>query len=443
VAKDFIQVCRDRGYFNQCTDEDGLRALMTAQAVPAYIGFDCTAKSLHVGSLMQIMILRWLQKCDHKPIVLMGGGTTKVGDPSGKDESRKMLTEDDINANLNSIKCVFEKFLTFGDGPTDAIMVNNADWLDKLNYIEFLRDYGRHFSVNRMLTMDSVKQRLERESHLSFLEFNYMVLQAYDFVELNQRLGCRLQIGGSDQWGNIVMGTELHKRTSEYRKTFEDGFVEGGILAENVIASYNQQLEYNDRQSLFGLTSPLITTSSGAKMGKTANGAVWLDADLLSPYDYWQFWRNTEDADVQRFLLMFTELEPAQIETLLAGNINDAKKVLATEATALLHGRAEAEQAAETARAIFEQGGVGGAMPEVLVNKSELDAGIPAFKLLVTANLATSGGEARRLIKGNGAKMNDAAITAEDQLISLRDMTADGYIKLSAGKKKHVLIKAA
>ena len=453
MAKDFIQVCRDRGYFNQCTDEDGLRALMTTQAVPAYIGFDCTAKSLHVGSLMQIMILHWLQKCGHKPIVLMGGGTTKVGDPSGKDESRKMLTEDDINANLNSIKRVFEKFLTFGNGPTDAIMVNNADWLDKLNYIEFLRDYGRHFSVNRMLTMDSVKQRLERESHLSFLEFNYMVLQAYDFVELNRRYACRLQIGGSDQWGNIVMGTELHRRLEGHENTSGDGRGRGygGGGGAGAGSGDGRGRGYgggagagagSGRKELFGLTSPLITTSSGAKMGKTANGAVWLDAELLSPYDYWQFWRNTEDADVQRFLLMFTELETAQIEALLAGNINEAKKVLATEATALLHGRAEAEQAAETARAIFEQGGVGGAMPEVLVNKSELDAGIPAFKLLVTANLATSGGEARRLIKGNGAKMNDAAITAEDQLISLRDMTADGYIKLSAGKKKHVLIKA-
>lgn len=433
MTKDFIQLCRERGFFNQCTDEEGLRTLMNTQCVPAYIGFDCTAKSLHVGSLMQIMILRWLQKCGHKPIVLMGGGTTKVGDPSGKDESRKMLTEDDITANLNSIKRVFEKFLTFGNGPSDAIMVNNAEWLDKLNYIEFLRDYGRHFSVNRMLTMDSVKQRLERESHLSFLEFNYMVLQAYDFVELNRRYDCRLQIGGSDQWGNIVMGIDLNKKVlyADDREIVDD--------SEAITFSKTAKEEYD----LFGLTSPLITTSSGAKMGKTATGAVWLDAELLSPYDYWQFWRNTEDADVKRFLLMFTELEPTQIDALLAGNINDAKKTLATEATALLHGRAEAEKSAETARAIFEQGGVGDAMPEVLVNKSELEAGIPAFKLLVTANLATSGGEARRLIKGNGAKINDAAITTEDQLICLRDMTADGYIKLSAGKKKHVLIKAA
>jgi len=411
MKPDFITICKERGFFHQCTDETALRELMQGQAVPAYIGFDCTAKSLHVGSLMQIMILRWLQKCGHKPIVLMGGGTTKVGDPSGKDESRKMLTDADIADNMNGIKRVFEQFLTFGNGPTDANMVNNADWLDGLNYIAFLRDYGRHFSVNRMLTMESVKQRLERESHLSFLEFNYMILQAYDFVELNRQYGCRLQIGGSDQWGNIVMGGELQRR------------LEGA--------------------DVFGLTTPLLATASGAKMGKTASGAVWLDAQMLSPYDYWQFWRNTEDADVGRFLKLFTELKLQEIDVLLSGNINDAKKRLATEATTLLHGADEAEKAAETARAIFEQGGVGASMPEVQVSESELTAGIPAFKLLVTAQLAASGGEARRLIKGNGAKLNDAPITAEDQVISLQDMTADGYIKLSAGKKKHVLIRAA
>lgn len=409
--QDFIQLCKNRGFFHQCTDEKALSELMDKEPVTAYIGFDCTAKSLHVGSLLQIMLLRWLQKLGHKPIVLMGGGTTKVGDPSGKDESRKMLTADDIQANLNSIKRVFEKFLTFGDGPTGAVMVNNADWLDNLNYIEFLRDYGRHFSVNRMLTMESVKQRLERESHLSFLEFNYMILQAYDFVELEKRHDCRLQIGGSDQWGNIVNGIELNRR------------LEG--------------------KELFGLTSPLITTSSGAKMGKTASGAIWLDAELLSPYDYWQFWRNTEDADVSRFLKMFTELDLPQIGELVEGNINDAKKVLATEATALLHSREEANKAADTAREIFEKGGVGSALPEFEVSISELEAGIPAFKILQTAELAKSGGEARRLIKGNGAKINDQSFTAEDQIITLADMTDDGFIKLSAGKKRHALIKAA
>lgn len=418
----FTQLCRERGYLHQCTDEDGLSALLSSgNCVPAYIGFDCTAPSLHVGSLVQIMMLRHLQKAGHKPIVLMGGGTTKVGDPSGKDESRKMLTDEQIATNMASIKKVFEQFLTFGDGPSDAIMVNNDDWLKDINYIEFLRDYGRHFSVNRMIGMESVKQRLERESHLSFLEFNYMVMQAYDFVELNKRHACRLQIGGSDQWGNIVTGTELYRKTTS---------------SDDV---------------LFGLTSPLITTASGAKMGKTASGAVWLNYDEAnpdyskSPYDYWQFWRNCEDADVGRFLRLFTELpldEIAQIEALEGAQINDAKIRLANEATALLHGEAAAREAAQTAKKVFEQGGVGDALPEVTLAAAELEAGIAAFKLFVEAGLAKSGKEARQKIRENAARVNDELITDENQLIGSAQMQ-DEQIKLSVGKKRHALVRAA
>jgi len=410
MSADFIEILKTRGFLHQLTDEAGLAALLKTGAATAYIGFDCTAKSLHVGSLLQIMLLRWWQKTGNKPIVLMGGGTTKIGDPSGKDESRPPLTDADIQANMDSLKQVFTKFLTFGSGKTDAIMVNNDDWLKGLNYIQFLRDYGRHFSVNRMLAKDSVKIRLEREQNLSFLEFNYMILQAYDFVELNKRNSCRVQMGGSDQWGNIVTGIELNHHCK---------------LPE-----------------AYGITSPLLTTSSGAKMGKTAAGAIWLNAEMLKPYDYWQYWRNTEDADVVKFLKLFTELSLDEIAVLEKGNINDAKKILATEATAMLHGRDEAEKAAKTAADIFSGAGVSDNMPEITVPAAELKTGIPVIQLLVQAGFAKSNGEARRLIQGGGAKVNDAAVT-EDTKVDASLLSAEGFIKLSAGKKRHVLVKAA
>ncbi|MCB2099320.1 MAG: tyrosine--tRNA ligase [Rhodobacterales bacterium] len=411
---DFLRLVTERGYLHQCTDLDALDAKAATETVVAYIGFDCTAPSLHAGSLLPIMILRALQKTGHKPIVLMGGGTTRVGDPSGKDESRKLLSDADIAANMAGIKQVFARFLTFGDGPTDAVMVNNADWLDKLNYIDFLRDYGPHFTINRMMTFDSVKLRLEREQPLTFLEFNYMILQAYDFLELSRRVGCHMQMGGSDQWGNIVNGVELGRRV--------------------------------DNRQLFGLTSPLLTTASGAKMGKTAGGAVWLNADRLSPYDYWQYWRNCEDGDVGRFLKLFTELpldEIARLEALPGVEINEAKKVLATEATALLHGAEAAAQAAETARVTFEEGALADTLPTVEVPAADLAAGIPAFDLIRRAGLAQSGGEARRLIKGGGGKLNDAPFGSETQAVTTADLNADGVLKLSAGKKRHVLVKPA
>ncbi|MGB0696351.1 MAG: tyrosine--tRNA ligase [Rhodospirillaceae bacterium] len=416
AKNDFVAQARARGYLQDCTDAEGLSALMAKEGpVSAYIGFDCTADSLHVGSLVPIMLLRLLQKSGHKPIVLMGGGTTKVGDPSGKDESRKLLDDAAIASNMVGIQKVFEKFLVFGDGPTDAIMVNNADWLDELAYVPFLRDYGRHFSINRMLTFDSVKLRLEREQTLSFLEFNYMILQAYDFVELSKRLNVRLQMGGSDQWGNIVNGVELCRRT-------------GG-------------------PELFGLTTPLLTTASGAKMGKTAQGAVWLNAERLAPYDYWQFWRNTEDADVGRFLRLFTELPEAEIQRLegLEGSgINEAKKVLADAATALCHGQDAAVAAAETAKVTFEQGGLGGDLPVTEIPRTELEAGVTLATLLRTAGLASSGKDAKRLIKEGGARVNDVAVNDLEAMITLADLTAeDGTAaKLSAGKKRHALIRA-
>lgn len=409
---DFIRTVVDRGYLHQCTDADALDQMATEKTITAYIGFDCTAPSLHAGSLVPIMLLRILQQNGHKPIVLMGGGTSMVGDPSGKDESRQLMTEETISANMAGIKQVFSKFLTFGDGPTDAVMVNNADWLTGLEYIEFLRDYGRHFSINRMLTFDSVKTRLDREHHLTFLEFNYMILQAYDFLELSRRNNCELQMGGSDQWGNIVNGVELGRRI--------------------------------DSQSLYGLTTPLLTTASGAKMGKTADGAVWLNADKLSAYDYWQYWRNTEDADVGRFLKLFTDLpldEIARLEQLKDSDINEAKKILAIEATKLCHAEEAAEAAAETAAKTFEQGKVGDQLPTVELPKSDLDAGIPAFEILCRAGLANSNGEARRLIKGGGGRVNDIAFANEKQLVGMGDMT-DGVIKLSAGKKRHVLVRS-
>jgi len=412
-GSEFLREIVDRGFLHQCTDLEGLDALASKGPVTAYIGFDCTADSLHVGSLVPIMLLRWLQRTGHKPIVLMGSGTTKIGDPSGKDDVRQLLSEADIARNLASIRGVFSQFLTFGDGPTDALMVDNAEWLDGLNYVDFLRDYGRHFSVNRMLSFDSVKLRLEREQPLSFLEFNYMVLQAYDFVELKRRHNCVLQMGGSDQWGNIVNGVELGRRV--------------------------------DQATLYGLTAPLITTSSGAKMGKSAAGAVWLNEDRLPAYDYWQFWRNTDDADVGRFLRLFTELPETEIQRLEAlrdAEINDAKKILANEATAMCHGRATADEAAETARRTFDEGGRGDALPTIEVDRSRLAKGVPAYELLREAGLAASNGEARRLIKGGGGRLNDTAIADDSRLVGMADLDANGVIKLSAGKKRHALVRA-
>ncbi len=398
---------------HQCTDIEALDERASREIIPAYIGFDCTAPSLHVGSLLPVMLLRWLQKTGHKPIVLMGGGTTKVGDPSGKDESRQLLTIEKINENMEGIKSIFAKYLTFGDGPTDAIMVNNADWLDKLEYIDFLRSYGSHFTINRMLTFDSVKLRLEREQPLTFLEFNYMILQAYDFLELSRRNDCLMQMGGSDQWGNIVNGIELGRRV--------------------------------DSTQLFGLTTPLMTTSSGAKMGKTATGAIWLDQEQLSAYDFWQYWRNTEDADVGRFMRLFTELpldEITRLEKLQDAEINEAKKILAGEVTKLCHGEDAAKLAAKTAENTFEGAGISAGLPTIELAKSNLEAGIAAFELFRQAGLTNSNGEARRLIKGNGAKLNDSVIADESQMITLADNNADGVIKLSAGKKRHILIRA-
>jgi tyrosyl-tRNA synthetase len=413
LRSEFLHCVTERGFVHQVTDEAALDGRL-AEGGPrvAYIGFDCTADSLHVGSLVPIMLLRWFQRTGHKPIVLMGGGTTKVGDPSGKDESRQILTEDTIARNMAGIRGVFEKFLTFGDGPTDAVMVNNADWLDRLEYIPFLREYGRHFSVNRMLSFESVKLRLEREQPLSFLEFNYMILQAYDFVELARRHECVLQMGGSDQWGNIVNGVELGRRI--------------------------------DGRALFGLTSPLITTASGEKMGKTARGAVWLNAGRLSPYEYSQFWRNTADADVGRFLKLFTELparEIARLEALGGAEINDAKKVLAFEATRLCHGEAAAREAAETARATFEEGARGTALPTIEMPRAAIETGVPAFELLVRAGLAASNSEARKLIRGGGARVNDKVVDNETRAVAMADVTGDGVIKLSAGRKRHALVR--
>ena len=411
-ATDFLQEATDRGFVHQCTDLEALRAVMDAGPTPAYIGFDCTADSLHIGSLVQIMILRLLQKHGHKPVVVMGGGTTRIGDPSGKDESRQMLTDATIAANMAGIKRCFGPFLHFGDGPSDAIMINNADWLDKLGYVDLLRDVGTHFTVNRMLTFDSVKLRLEREQPMTFLEFNYMILQSYDFRELHRRHGVMLQIGGSDQWGNIVSGMELTRRS--------------------------------DAKHVFGLTTPLITTASGAKMGKTATGAMWLTEDRLSPYDYWQFWRNTEDADVGRFLKLFTDLpmnEIAKLEALGGAEINEAKKILANEATALAHGRDKSAAAAETARLAFEEGAAADTLPSVDLPLGELQVGIPAFRIFTLAGLAASNGESRRLIRGGGARVNDVAVSDEGQLIGLADMR-DSAIKLSAGRKQHKLVRA-
>jgi len=409
---DFLNTLATRGFIHQVSEPEALDALARSSTITAYIGFDCTAPSLHVGSLLPIMMLHWLQQTGHRPLPLMGGGTTRVGDPSGKDESRRLLTDDVINDNLRSIRAIFAKFLRFGDGPGDAVMANNADWLNALNYIDFLRDIGRHFSINRMLAFDSVKLRLERQQELSFLEFNYMILQAYDFVELYRRYGCVLQMGGSDQWGNIVNGIDLGRRL------------------------HNAQF--------FALTSPLITTSSGAKMGKTAAGAVWLNADQVSPYDYWQYWRNTEDADVVRFLKLFTVLPLDEIERLAAlkgAEINDAKKILATAATAMVHGEAAAAQAAATARTTFEEGGVGASLPTVEVPRDDLKTGIGVLAAFVRAGLAASNGEARRAIANNAIMVNDVRVTDDKARIGEADVTAEGVIKLSLGRKRHVLLR--
>jgi tyrosyl-tRNA synthetase len=414
---DFLNILAERGFIHQVSEPDVLDARAKAGAVTGYIGFDCTAASLHVGSLLPIMMLYWMQQTGHKPIALMGGGTTRVGDPSGKDESRRILTDEMIEQNLTGIRAIFSKFLKFeGQGAGaggNAVMANNADWLNKLNYIDFLRDVGRHFSVNRMLSFDSVKMRLDRQQELSFLEFNYMVLQAYDFVELHKRNGCILQMGGSDQWGNIVNGIDLGRRMM------------------------NAQL--------FALTSPLITTSSGAKMGKTAAGAVWLDANLVSPYDYWQYWRNTEDGDVARFLKLFTILtldEIARLTALQGQELNEAKKVLATEATALVHGRAAADQAGETSRKTFEEGTFAGALPTVEIARAEFERGLGVLTAFADkAGLVGSNSEARRQVKAGGLKVNDATITDEKMTLTSKDLTPEGVIKLSFGRKKHVLLK--
>jgi tyrosyl-tRNA synthetase len=409
----FLQEAADRGFIHQCTDAEALDAALTAGTVSAYIGFDCTADSLHVGSLVSIMLLRLLQKHGHRPVVVMGGGTTRIGDPSGKDETRQMLTDETIAANMAGMFKAFAHYLHFGDGPRDAIMVNNADWLDRLGYIDMLREVGPHFTINRMLTMDSVRLRLEREQPLTFLEFNYMISQSYDFRELFRRHGVTLQMGGSDQWGNIVSGADLVRRT--------------------------------DAAHVFGLTTPLITTASGAKMGKSVKGAVWLNADRVGPYDFWQFWRNTEDADVGRFLRLFTELpldEIARLESLGGAEVNEAKKVLATAATALLHGREAAEMAADTARTTFEAGGAAENLPTHIVDAASLQAGISLVQLLTESGLCASKSEARRLIRGGGARINDEPVTDEDVRIGGAELR-DGAIKLSAGRKQHRLVRVA
>ena len=411
---DFLNVLQERGFIHQCSDFAGLDALAAKGQATAYVGYDCTAPSLHIGNFLTMMMLYWLQQSGNKPITLMGGGTTMVGDPSGKDETRALRSIDEIEANKASIRGVFAKVLNFGDGPADAIMLDNAEWLTKLNWIEMLRDVGRHFSVNRMLTMDSVRLRLEREQEMSFIEFNYMVCQAYDFVELSRRTGCRLQMGGSDQWGNIVMGVDLGRRMGT--------------------------------PQLFALTTPLLTTASGDKMGKTAKGAVWLNADQFSPYDFWQYWRNTEDADVVKFLKLFTTLPMREINKLAAlkdAEINEAKKALADATTTLLHGKEAAREAAETARQTFEEGAIAQSLPTVEIPRGELEAGSGVLTLFVKAGLVASNGEARRQIKGGGLRVNDAAVTDEKMMLSNADLTPEGVIKLSLGKKRHVLIRPA
>ena len=408
---DFLRTLDERGFIHQCSDFDGLDAKAAKGEVVAYVGYDCTAPSLHIGNFLSAQMLYWLQQSGNKPITLMGGGTTRIGDPSGKDEMRQMRSIAEIDANKDAIKGVFSKILTFGDDQSDAFMIDNAEWLPELKWIDMLRDVGRHFSVNRMLSMDSVKLRLEREHEMSFIEFNYMIAQSYDFVELSRRYGCNLQMGGSDQWGNIIMGVDLGRRMGT--------------------------------QQLYALTTPLLTTASGAKMGKTAQGAVWLNAEQFSPYDFWQYWRNTEDADVVKFLKLFTHLPMGEIARLAAlggAEINEAKKILATEATAILHGRAEAEKAAETARQTFEQGLAAADLPAIAIEKAVFDDGFGVLAAFVKAGLVPSTGEARRQIKAGGLRVNDAVVTDERASLVASDLV-DGAIKLSFGKKKHVLLK--
>jgi tyrosyl-tRNA synthetase len=409
---DFLNVLDQRGFIHQGSDLEGLDALAAKEIVTGYVGYDATATSIHIGNLITVTLLYWLQETGHRPISLMGGGTSMVGDPSFRDDQRQLLSVEKINTNIESIKRVYSRILRYGDGPTDAIMVNNADWLLKLNYVEFLRDVGRYFSVNRMLSFDSVKLRLDREQSLSFLEFNYMIMQGYDFVELNRRYGTVLQMGGSDQWGNIINGVELSHRM-------------GGA-------------------QLYALTTPLLTTSSGQKMGKTANGAVWLNGDLFSPYDFWQYFRNTEDADVEKWLKIFTRLpldEIARIAALGGSEINEAKKILATEITAIVHGREAAEQAAETARATFESGALDLSLPSVSMPSTQLEAGVGILSALVASGLAGSNGEARRHVQGGAVRLNDAVVADEKLTLSPSDLLPEGVLKLSVGKKKHVLLR--
>ena len=408
----FLRVMSERNFIHQVTDWTSLDTLLSEKNMVAYIGFDCTADSLHVGSLVQIMMLRYFQKCGHRPIVLMGGGTTKVGDPSGKDDARQLLSDNEIEKNKQGIKAVFEKYLNFGAGPSDAIMCDNDEWLSGLEYVQFLRDYGRHFSVNRMLSFDSVKLRLDREQPLSFLEFNYMILQAYDFLELSRRFDCSLQMGGSDQWGNIVNGVELARRI--------------------------------DQKSVFGLTTPLVTTASGAKMGKSAQGAIWLNSDRLSPYDFWQYWRNTEDEDVDRFLKLFTELpldEIARLSALKGNELNEAKKILAHEVTQLCHGRDAANSVAESARKTFEEGSIGQDLPFIIINKNDLEDGVWVIEAMRKLALIQSNGEGRRLIANGGVRVNDTVINDPEKQLNVSDISISGMIKLSAGKKRHALLK--
>ena len=409
----FMQFMHDRNFIHQVTDGTELDAMMDRGRVTAYIGFDCTADSLHVGSLVQIMMLRHLQNCGHRPIVLMGGGTTKVGDPSGKDDARQLLNDENIKHNKEGIRKIFEKYLVFGDGPTDALMVDNDEWLSNLEYIRFLREYGRHFSVNRMLSFDSVKLRLDREQPLSFLEFNYMILQAYDFLELQRRHNCILQMGGSDQWGNIINGVELVRRV--------------------------------DQKSIFGLTTPLVTTASGEKMGKSASGAIWLNSDRLSPYEFWQFWRNTEDGDVGRFLRLFTEIpldEITKLEMLKGSELNEAKKILASEITKLCHGLNASESAESTAQKTFEEGLLGADLPTILIDTKQLEQGLWIIEALKQAEFIKSNGEGRRLINNGGVRLNDVVVVDPDQKILISDANSDAVIKLSSGKKRHALLKA-
>ena len=409
AKSDFMRVMMERGFLADCTDYQALDEALVAGIVPTYIGYDATAKSLHVGHLLNIMMLRWLQKTGHKPITLMGGGTTKVGDPSFRADERPLLSPEQINENIAGMQQVFAKYLTYGDGPTDAIMLNNAEWLDKLNYLDFLRDIGRHFSINRMLSFESVKSRLDREQSLSFLEFNYMILQAYDFLEINRRYGCLLQMGGSDQWGNIVNGVDLTRRVADTQ--------------------------------IFGLTSPLLTTSDGKKMGKSQGGAMWLNADMLSPYEFWQFWRNTTDADVGRFLKLYTELPLAECDRLAAlsgSEINAAKIILANEVTTLCHGADAATTAEATAREVFEKGGIGDDLPSFTVTKAELADGVSIAALFVKSGLAKSGKDAKRLIAEGGARLNDEAVVEAGQMITAADLAQP--LKLTAGRKRHALI---